>query len=211
MCLFSKRKEYKECLTKLRQCHKERESLEKKLSDCIKKVNELDIERKLCNKSVTELQTQLAIVRKRLKELKSLQCEIPAPKKKIKTSLTEVRTLLKNQLPETKKAKFYMSDCDYWLIEKEEMERFLREEKSNLFKYMKERYDCDDFSFRLMGMVSAPGWSDIAFFIVWGDGHAYNAFVDDRKKVYIIEPQNDRIISPEKAGKIYRPTHLVIG
>ena len=203
MCIFSKRKEYKKCLEALRRLKKEKESFLEELGKCARRVNKFEIEKRT-------LQTKLDECNEELNKLKSCY-EIPVPDKKIKVSLTEVRDLLKNQLPETEKAKFYMADCDYWLIEKEEMERFLREEKSNLFKYVKERMDCDDFSFRLMGMVSAPGWSDIAFFIVWGDGHAYNAFVDDKKKVYIIEPQNDRIISPEKAGKIYRPTHLVIG
>ena len=81
------------------------------------------------------------------------------------------------------------------------MQEFLKEDKTDLFKYLPEWFDCDDFSFRLMGQLSIPGWSDIAFGIATSTVHAYNCVVaSDNGKlgVYIIEPQTDDLVLAEK-------------
>ena len=72
-------------------------------------------------------------------------------------------------------------------------------------------FNCDDYSFRLMGQVSNPGWSDIAFFIVWGGTHAYNCFIDNTPQAYIIEPQLDKILTSKEITQLYIPSRLVIG
>ena len=60
------------------------------------------------------------------------------------------------------------------------------------------------------GAVSAPGWSDLAIGICFGDQHAYNVFITVENKVFILEPQTDKIIDPKEAGKHYKPTHFVL-
>lgn len=52
---------------------------------------------------------------------------------------------------------------------------------------------CDDFSYRLMGQLSIPEWSGIAFGIVWTNLHALNCFIDDKGKFWFIEPQSDKL------------------
>ena len=42
--------------------------------------------------------------------------------------------------------------------------------------------------------MSIPGWSDLAFGIIWTDKHALNCFVDENKKFWLVEPQNDKIM-----------------
>ena len=89
-----------------------------------------------------------------------------------------------------------ISDMNYKLIARSEMERFLKQDLTNTHKYIAEDYDCDDFSFRLMGMLSAPGWAKIAAGILWGrfpKPHAINCFVDSNHAFWLIEPQSDRI------------------
>lgn len=104
-------------------------------------------------------------------------------------------------------AVIYLVDYDYHLIDYAEMERFLAEDKTNLSKYVAEYHDCDDFSFRLMGQVSIPGWSDIAFGIVFvmtpQGGHAVNCFVSTAKEVYLIEPQTDKMFSTPSNWKVF--------
>lgn len=106
-----------------------------------------------------------------------------------------------------KDASIYLVDYDYYLVDKAEMEKFLAEDKTNMDEYIPEYHDCDDFSFRLMGQVSVPGWSGLAFGIVFalipGGGHAINCFVSEDKKVYIVEPQSDKIFETPKTWQVF--------
>ena len=89
-----------------------------------------------------------------------------------------------------------ISDGNYKLVARSEMERFLKEDLTDSYKYKGNDYDCDDFSFRLMGMLSAPGWAKLATGIIWGEfpkPHAINCFVDSKHTFWLIEPQNDKI------------------
>jgi len=45
-----------------------------------------------------------------------------------------------------------------------------------------------------MGQFSVPGWSDLAFGIVWTDIHALNIMVGTDKQIYFLEPQLDKIL-----------------
>ena len=56
---------------------------------------------------------------------------------------------------------------------------------------------CDDFSYRLMGQFSIPGWSDLAFGIVWTSkpyAHALNCMIDEEERFWFVEPQTDELI-----------------
>jgi len=101
----------------------------------------------------------------------------------------------------------YLVDYDYHLIDVGEMRNFLAEDKTNLAKYVPEYHDCDDFSFRLMGQVSTPGWSDIAFGIVFAhtpEGeHAVNCFVSATHAVLLIEPQTDEIMAKPENWQVF--------
>ena len=95
--------------------------------------------------------------------------------------------------------KAYMSDEEYGLTSIEEMSAFLKEDRTNEYVYGNS-YDCDDFSYRLMGNLSVPGAGKLAVGIIWvikenGECHALNCFIDDMCEAYMIEPQNDLIFS----------------
>lgn len=85
----------------------------------------------------------------------------------------------------------YISDNKYWLCSKQDIETFLSFDKTNKETYVPEEYDCDDFSYRLMGQFSIKNWSGIAFGIVWTNVHALNCLIDDTGKFYFVEPQRD--------------------
>lgn len=95
----------------------------------------------------------------------------------------------------------WLSDESYQTINKKSLEDFLRTNPVSGRKYLVTAHDCDDFSFELMGDVSE--WnSDGTFGIVWGNrasdgaGHAWNFFIDENKKLWYVEPQNDQIFEP---------------
>lgn len=123
---------------------------------------------------------------------------IPIPKIIGEISTEKLYRFLKKKC---RKAHIYLVDRIYQLIEMPEIERFLKEDKTNLIKYIPEYRDCDDFSFRLMGQFSIPEWSGLAFGIAFSRVHAFNLFFDG-KDVYIIEPQSDKILTLDEAKKI---------
>jgi len=146
-------------------------------------------------------------IESQIRELKGRleQYEVEPPKITDHILLSELRDVLKKACNEPT---IYLSDMDYALIPKSEMLRFLKRDLTDLAKYTPEYYDCDDFSFRLHGALSIPAWGGIAFGIAWSTMHAYNIFVDDERKVWIIEPQTDRLMEPSNVSPY--DTRLII-
>ena len=107
----------------------------------------------------------------------------------------EVRNIL---IPYTDK--LWLSDGTFGLVNMQNLLEFLWSDTVSRRSYITEKHDCDDFSYELMGRVS--DWNpDNTFGIVWGtnrsgDGHAWNFFIDENKKVKYVEPQNDVIFDP---------------
>jgi len=87
----------------------------------------------------------------------------------------------------------YLSDSQYWLCSENDINTFLKVDTTNKMGYVPEERDCDDFSYRLMGQLSIPSWSGIAFGIVWTNLHALNCLIDDTSKFWFIEPQSDKL------------------
>ena len=90
-----------------------------------------------------------------------------------------------------------LSDEDYKTTTKEELIRYLSEDTTNDYPYISEWYDCNNFSYTLMGRLSNPDWGCLPFGILWTDtplgGHAVNCFVDYNRDVWIVEPQSDEV------------------
>ena len=87
----------------------------------------------------------------------------------------------------------YLSDNQYWLCSDADIEHFLSIDATNKDQYVAEELDCDDFSYRLMGQLSVPWWSGIAFGIVWTEKHALNCLIDTNGEFWFIEPQMDKL------------------
>jgi len=113
-------------------------------------------------------------------------------KKKLPTraeiSHNDLRALLQAKFPVVP---LYLSDNVFRLCDITDIEKFLDLDETNKIKYQAEKMDCDDFAYRLMGQLSIPPWSNIAFGICWTDKHALNLMVDNNGDIWFIEPQTD--------------------
>ena len=121
----------------------------------------------------------------------------PQPKPPPVTSTERIGTadlhaILRSVAPD---AQLYLSDRSFLLCKKQDIKDFLAYDKTNRIEYVAEAFDCDDFAYSLMGQISIPGWSDLAFGLVWTNLHALNICVTEERKVLFIEPQNDFIQS----------------
>ena len=108
-----------------------------------------------------------------------------------KVSGDYIFNILNSKFPSS--AHIYLSDIDYYLCSKKDIETFLSIDATNKIGYIPEKMDCDDFSYRLMGQLSIPNWSAIAFGILWTNVHALNCFIDETGTFYYIEPQSDNV------------------
>ena len=98
-------------------------------------------------------------------------------------------------------ALWLFADIKYKPADIEVVKEVLRSTQIEQMRYISEYYDCDDFSFALMGAFhSRYDTAKMAIFIVWvwwkekdkTYAHALNAMTDG-KKVLLIEPQSDAI------------------
>lgn len=122
---------------------------------------------------------------------------------------TEIYTILKAAYPE---CPIYIGDREYKTTSVIELKRFLRDDLTDIEKYVDEYFDCEDFSFRLMGNLSNPAWGSLPFGIMWtqreNDGaHAVNLFIDNNREVWIVEPQNDNMF---KMPNTWHPYLIII-
>ena len=135
--------------------------------------------------------TEYAKALLRIKELEAQLAQLPAPLTRIKTDSNYIFNILSQVQPAA--THIYISDNEYWLCSKEDIEKFLMQDRTNKKDYVKEEYDCDDFSYRLMGQFSVKDWSGIALGIAWTNRHALNCLIDDTGKFRFIEPQSDKL------------------
>jgi hypothetical protein len=126
------------------------------------------------------------------------------PKGLDKIGASEINTILKAEFPD---ATLLFADNNYKTVSKTEFKRFLAANKVDMHKYVSEYYDCDDFSFALMGAIANPDWGALPFGIVWtdipGGAHAVNCFIDKKREVYLVEPQNDAVFKCPNNWKPY--------
>lgn len=144
--------------------------------------------------------------------LRSIFCEryIPPPVDVKVYPHQKIKNLLLGQLPISEACSVFLLDRDYELPDKKDIVRFLEKDKTNYYKYSKEEYDCEKFTYRLMGNLSVPGWADLAVFFMCGNHHAFASFIDSDDKVWVIEPQSDRVIKPSELSERYKPIWFIM-
>ena len=118
--------------------------------------------------------------------------ELPVSTSTTQIVREELWQLLYQRFPQM--GALYLSDQVYRLCSLNDIREFLHQDATNHHQYKAEGFDCNDFSYRLMGQFSVPGWSDLAFGIVWTDIHALNIMVGTDKQIYFLEPQLDKIL-----------------
>ena len=105
----------------------------------------------------------------------------------------------------------YLSDEYYSLTDIKQASEFSDESHIQYQKWIKEAYDCDEFSFASMGYWN-QGLKQFAYGIAWSQSHAFNIFIDNENKIWIVEPQSNKYISLEEAknNALYFPIRLVL-
>jgi len=146
--------------------------------------------------------------REEIENLKSRITRLPEPKLDKRISNIRLRQILENYAGN--KAQIYLLDHFYYLPKKEDVAKLLSDTNVDKLKYISEIYDCDDFAIRLWGVTSQGKWASTTLGFACGNRHAFNIVILDDKKLYIIEPQNDKLIPLEKAGRMYKPIWLTI-
>ena len=104
---------------------------------------------------------------------------------------------------------FVIADSEYYLLPYSEWIKVLdliyNELKNwvdevSVLSWIKYVWDCDNWSDAIksllcMGVLKAGFKRQLAFMITWQKGrHAYNAFMDEEKKIWIYEPQSNAVI-----------------
>lgn len=92
----------------------------------------------------------------------------------------------------------FVSDGYFRTISRDVMQKLLKEDDTDKLPYIPEYADCDDFVDVLLGQLTRKTWNQgFAIGQLWyyteEFAHAVNLF-SDGEKIYIVEPQNDRII-----------------
>jgi len=159
-------------------------------------------------KAITFLKQIIDNQRKEIESLKSRITELPEPKLEKKISNIRLRQILENYTGG--KAQIYLLDHFYYLPKKEDVVELLKDTNVDKLKYLSELYDCDDFSIRLWGVTSQGKWASTTLGFACGNRHAFNIVILEDEKLYIIEPQNDKLIPIEKASRMYKPIWLTI-
>jgi len=103
--------------------------------------------------------------------------------------------------------KIFIADSQYEITAISEIRRFIDWDNVNIFPYVSEFHDCDDFALALAGdFAKYPGWSGFPVTFMWGSyfgGHAFctavawRSFEERVPVVFFIEPQNDWEIARE--------------
>jgi hypothetical protein len=118
----------------------------------------------------------------------------------------------------TEHAHVLVNDRDYGVITRELVEDFLRTDHTDSLQYAAESFDCDDFAlvtagrFRLWFRRRCPGLG-CAFGFISGDlrparapdtprMHAMCCFIDNERRIWILEPQNDAIMQLADTSRV---------
>ena len=102
----------------------------------------------------------------------------------------------------------YLTDRQYKTTSVIELQRYLKYDLTDKQQYVHEYYDCDDYSFSLLGSINNPAWGMLPFGVIWvvrdnQPPHACNIFVDDNYKIWCVEPQNDEVFDLPDDWKPY--------
>ena len=132
-----------------------------------------------------------AVLTYKLKPKTIVLPDIPKPVIRREVCFAELANHLRELFPF---AYIQLSDSVKYLCDIDDINTFLKQDATDRIKYIKERYDCDDFAYRLKGQFSIPGWAELAIGIIWTKTHAQNCVVDANLDFWVIEPQNDNLM-----------------
>lgn len=122
-------------------------------------------------------------------------------------SAAEIITVLSQKFP---LAMIDPSDMVQSACDIADINMFLEYDQTNRQKYITEKYDCDNFAFRLKGQFSVPGWATLAIGLVRTDLHMLAGFLDTNLDWWFIEPQTDGLSAKLAAWQGSRVIYIII-
>jgi len=90
--------------------------------------------------------------------------------------------------------KVTVNDYNYKLPTKKQIADFLTLDSTNNYKYIMDEFDCDDFAIILHGKLRER-FVNFAIGYAQSSTHSFNFFIDEKKKLWLIEPQTDKIFT----------------
>jgi hypothetical protein len=163
------------------------------------------------NQEILELNTKIEELNARIGNLNDVIVNMQnKPKQPDKLGTIKIQEL-HNKLLEELNCEIFLSDMVYSLTSKEEAEKYSNETSIRYMQWQEEKFDCDEFSFALMGYWN-EGLEQFAFGIAWSKTHAFNILIDNNKQIWIIEPQSNQFFKLEeiKSNKLYWPLRVAI-
>ena len=105
----------------------------------------------------------------------------------------------------------FLSDENYNLCSITAAKIFTNETKVQYKQWVKDDHDCDNFSFASMGYWS-EGLKSFAYGIAWSQAHAFNILIDEKKQIWIVEPQTNNYMTLDEAKTkpMYWPMRLIL-
>ncbi len=103
----------------------------------------------------------------------------------------------------------HLTDKKYNLCSFQQIFDFLLYDNVSFQKYRDRINDCDNFAIQLAGRLNEafPGF---AVGYAQSSTHAFNIFVDDKKRVWIIEPQTDEVFEYKNVESKYKINMVLI-
>lgn len=149
---------------------------------------------------------EILLLEERIETLKKMvnQEEFEEPKILGTISNIEINSLLKPYCDDV-----HCSDRVYGLTSVTEAKEYSETTKVSINKWKSEEFDCDEFSFALMGYWNLDLYQ-FAFGIAWSDWHAFNIMIDNNKQIWIIEPQSNKFMKIEDIKYPFSPLKVVM-
>ncbi len=92
----------------------------------------------------------------------------------------------------------------------EDINTFLEQDQTNRQRYITEKFDCDNFAFRLKGQFSVPGWATLSIGLVRTELHMLCGFLDNNLDWWFIEPQTDGLSGKLATWQGSRVSYIII-
>ena len=172
-----------------------------------KGIEEINIEISALKEQIRDKDVEIVNLEKEIQKLKRL---LKGDKEKVNCYGTmtsvDLRSLLR---PHSNTVR--LSDSIYGLTTSEEAKIYSETTKVAIKEYIKNSYDCDEFSFALMGYWNLDLYQ-FAFGIAWSKTHAFNIMVDNDKQIWVIEPQSNIFYKIEKVKdkSQYYPMDMIL-
>ena len=186
-------------ILKRTDCQKQLEMVERDLKSC-KELNEsFKKELEIGSLTLQGCDQENKRIFEDFERYKSRYPQVSEPESLGRISMKEVYDLLRSVT-----STVLLSDEYFDVTNVGEAERFVEETKVASKTWIESGRDCDNFSFALLGYWSR-GLQSFSFGMAWNNVHAWNVFIDDQKKVWMVEPQTGKFMSVEESESASSP------